>query len=55
MDILPESLNMTLRKIIKDRTMLPSEEAVFKIMYLALRNISRRWTMPIPNRRRTMN
>jgi putative transposase len=27
----------------------PSDEAVFKLMYLALRNISQRWTMPIKN------
>ena len=44
-----ESLNMTLRKIIKNRAMFPSEEAVFKILYLALKNISKRWTMPIQN------
>ncbi len=39
-----ESLNMTLRKVIKNRAMFPSDEAVFKILYLALRNISKRWT-----------
>ena len=32
-----ESLNMTLRKIIKNRAMFPSDEAVFKILYLALK------------------
>jgi len=40
-----ESLNMTLRKIIKNRVMFPSDEAVFKILYLALQNISKRWTI----------
>jgi putative transposase len=44
-----ESLNMTLRKVSKNRSLFPSDEAVFKLMYLALRNISKRWTMPIPN------
>ncbi|HEV7376639.1 MAG TPA: IS256 family transposase [Pyrinomonadaceae bacterium] len=44
-----ESLNMTLRKITKNRSLFPSDEAVFKLMYLALRNISKRWTMPIKN------
>jgi putative transposase len=44
-----ESLNMTLRKIIKNRPLFPSDEAVFKLLYLALRNISKRWTMPIKN------
>jgi putative transposase len=44
-----ESLNMTLRKISKNRALFPSDEAVFKLLYLALRNISQRWTMPIAN------
>jgi hypothetical protein len=43
------SLNMTLRKVSKNRSLFPSDEAVFKLLYLALRNISKRWTMPIPN------
>lgn len=49
-----ESLNMTLRKVIKNRAMFPSDEAVFKILYLAL-NISKKWTMPIQNWSRAMN
>jgi putative transposase len=44
-----ESLNMTLRKVSKNRSLFPSDEAVFKLMYLALKNISQRWTMPIQN------
>jgi len=50
-----ESLNMTLRKITKNRSLFPHDEAVFKLMYLALRNISQRWTMPIPNWSGAMN
>jgi len=38
---------MTLRKVIENRAMFPSEEAVFRILYFASRNISKRWTMPI--------
>ena len=34
-----ESLNMTLRKALKTRGAFPSEEAAFKVMYLALRNV----------------
>ena len=44
-----ESLNAALRKVSKNRALFPNDEAVFKLMYLALKNISRRWTMPIPN------
>ena len=50
-----ESLNMTLRKVIKNRPMFPSDEAVFKILYLALKNISKRWRMPIYNWSGAMN
>jgi putative transposase len=44
-----ESLNMTLRKVTKNRSLFPNDEAVFKLMYLALKHISQRWTMPIRN------
>lgn len=44
-----ESLNMTLRKVTKNRSLFPNDETVSKLMYLALRNISKRWTMPIKN------
>jgi putative transposase len=38
-----ESLHMSLRKIIKTRGSFPSEEAAFKLLYLALRNASAKW------------
>jgi putative transposase len=44
-----ESLNMSLRKIIKMRGSFPHDEAAFKLLYLALRNASKKWTMPIQN------
>jgi len=44
-----ESLNMSLRKIIKNRASFPSEDAAVKLLYLALRNASQKWTMPIRN------
>jgi putative transposase len=39
-----ESLNMSLRKIIKTRGSFPSEEAAIKLLYLALRNHSKKWS-----------
>lgn len=42
-----ESLNMSLRKIIKNRPSFPSTESVMKLQYLALAKISKKWTMPI--------
>ena len=50
-----ESLNMSLRKIIKTRASFPSDEAAFKLLYLALQNIQQKWTMPIPNWGRALN
>jgi putative transposase len=50
-----ESLNMTLRKLTKNRSLFPNDEAVFKLMYLGLKNISQRWTMPIKNWSGAMN
>lgn len=50
-----ESLNMTLRNVSKNRSLFPNDEVVFKLMYLALKNISKRWTMPIPNRSAALN
>jgi putative transposase len=50
-----ESLNMSLRKIIKCRASFPNEEAAFKLLYLALQNAAKKWTMPIPNWSRAMN
>lgn len=42
-----ESLNMTLRKVIKNKRVFPSDESVYKILYLAIERISKKWTMPI--------
>ena len=50
-----ESLNMSLRKVIKTRASFPNEEAVFKLMYLALRNAAKKWTMPIRDWSGAMN
>lgn len=50
-----ESLNHSLRKIMKNRGVLPNDEAVFKLLYLAIRNVSRRWTMPIHNWKAALN
>jgi putative transposase len=50
-----ESLNMSLRKVIKNKRVFPSDDAVFKLIYLAVRNISKKWTMPIHNWKPAMN
>jgi putative transposase len=42
-----ESLNMSLRKVTKTRSSFPNDEAAAKLLYLALRNIAKKWTRPV--------
>ena len=42
-----ESVNSSLRKISRHRNLFPTVESLFKLFYLALRNISLKWTRPI--------
>jgi len=42
-----ESVHARLRKIIKTRGHFPNDEAATKLLWLALRNLTRRWTMPV--------
>jgi putative transposase len=50
-----ESLNYSLRKITKTRAAFPNEEAALKLLWLGLRNIEKKWTMPIQNWSLAMN
>ena len=50
-----ESVNMGLRKITKNRGSFPSDEALLKLFYLALNNISKKWTMPIRDWKAALN
>jgi putative transposase len=42
-----ESLNCQLRKVTKNRPSFSTDEAIFRILYLAIRDASEKWTMPI--------
>ncbi len=46
---------MSLRKITKNRGSFPSDEALLKLFYLALNNISKKWTMPIRDWKSALN
>jgi transposase-like protein len=50
-----ESLNMSLRKVSKARGSFPTDEAVLKLFYLALQNISRKWTRPVQDWKAALN
>jgi len=40
-------MNASLRKVTKNRGPFPSDTAAIKLLYLEIRNISKRWTRPI--------
>ena len=44
-----ESLNMSLRKVIKTRGSFPNPEAALKLLFLALEHIAKKWTMRVQN------
>ncbi len=50
-----ESVNRSLRKIMKNRAVFPSDDALSKLLYLALRNISQNWTMPVYDWKAALN
>jgi putative transposase len=50
-----ESVNRGLRKIIKNRGSFPNDESALKLLYLALGNISQKWTKPIKEWKAALN
>ena len=50
-----ESVNMSLRKITKTRASFSTDDSVFKLFYLALNNISQKWTMLIRDWKAALN
>lgn len=44
-----ENLNRKIRKYTKNKLSFPTDDAVMKSVYLALREASKKWTMPIRN------
>lgn len=44
-----EAVNRQLRKVTKTKSAFVNDEALEKSLFLALENISKKWTMPVPN------
>jgi transposase-like protein len=49
-----ESLNSVIRKALKKRKLFPSDDSAKKMVYLAITEASKKWTMPIHNWRQAM-
>ena len=50
-----ESVNMSLRKVSKNRGSFPNDDAVIKLFYLALSNIAKKWSMPLKDWKPALN
>lgn len=50
-----ESLNNTLKKTIKNKASFPNDEAAIKMLYLSLKNIIKKWTMPVRGWQQAIN
>ena len=44
-----ESVNSSLRKVTRGKGAFPSENSVYKVLYLRIRELSEKWKKPIPN------
>ncbi|MGB5337758.1 MAG: IS256 family transposase [Gammaproteobacteria bacterium] len=50
-----ESLNSVIRKAIKKRKLFPTDDSAKKVVYLAIQQASKTWTMPIRNWKAALN
>ena len=50
-----ESLNSVIRKAINNRKIFPSDQSALKVIYLAIQNASKKWTMSLHDWRSAMN
>ena len=50
-----ESLNSVVRKAVKKRKVFPNEESAKKVIFLAVQQASRKWTMPIRDWKAALN
>lgn len=50
-----ESLNNTLRKSVRNRGHFSTEDSIMKVLYLAIRGVSKKWNMPIRDWKQALN
>jgi transposase-like protein len=50
-----ESVNSVIRKFTRNRKLYPNEDSALKIMYMAIREASKKWTMPIHHWKQALN
>ena len=50
-----ESLNSVIRKALNKRKVFPTDDSARKVVYLAIQDASKKWTMPIRNWKAALN
>ena len=50
-----ESVNSVIRKFTRNRKIYPNEESALKLVFMAIREASKRWTMPIHHWKQALN
>jgi putative transposase len=50
-----ESLNYSLRKVLKGRGVFPNDEAIVKLLYMGLQHVAKKWTQPIADWKAALN
>ena len=51
----PALVSMCLRKVTRNHRIFANDEAALKVVYLAIENISKKWTMPIRDWKPALN
>ena len=44
-----EGLHSALRKVTRGKAAFPNDESLFKALYLRIMDVTKKWTMPVPN------
>src|SRR5438105_13381093 len=50
-----ESLNYSLRKVLKGRGPVPNDESIIKVLDMGLQHVAKKWTQPIPEWKAALN
>ena len=50
-----ESLNYSLRKVLKGRGAFPNDASIVKLLYMGLQHVAKKWTQPIPEWKAALN
>lgn len=50
-----ESLNYSMRKVLKNRGAFPNDDSIMKVLFMGLNNVAKKWTRPIRDWKAALN